>query len=326
MLFRSLFLNGAAHIQHHYLFNSAAYRGSYRNPRWYLAEGVDPVLQIYRVYDAILADCLAMAPRPRLMIATGLHQDPVDEPVFYWRLRDHAAFLRSLGCGFDAVEPRMSRDFLVRCKDAAQAAAAAARLLSGRAPDGLALFEVDNRGASLFVTLGYRYALSNTWRPTDAERRLADPQILAAMDDLSKIPPETIPLPVASRMAQPVVPQVSGIALENLGRAWRAGITVVMGTDAGNIGTLHGPSVFREMELMTRAGLTPLQVLRSATANGARAMRRERKLGALAVGKLADLVILDADPLADLGNLSRIHRVVKDGQVFRPEELLHSIR
>ena len=153
--FSTLFLNGAAHIQHHYLFNSAAYRGSYRNPRWYLAEGVDPVLQIYRVYDAILADCLAMAPRPRLMIATGLHQDPVDEPVFYWRLRDHAAFLRSLGCGFDAVEPRMSRDFLVRCKDAAQAAAAAARLLSGRAPDGLALFEVDNRGASLFVTLGY---------------------------------------------------------------------------------------------------------------------------------------------------------------------------
>ena len=179
---------------------------------------------------------------------------------------------------------------------------------------------------TLFVTLGYRYALSNTWRPTEAERRLADPQILETMDELSKIPREMIPLPVAARMAQPVVPQASGIALENLARAWRAGITVVMGTDAGNIGTLHGPSVFREMELMARAGLTPLQVLRTATANGAKAMRRERELGTLAVGKLADLVILDADPLADLGNLSRIHRVVKDGQVFGPEELLHSIR
>jgi imidazolonepropionase-like amidohydrolase len=55
-------------------------------------------------------------------------------------------------------------------------------------------------------------------------------------------------------------------------------------------------------------------------------MRRERELGTLAAGKLADLVILDADPLADVGNLSRIHRVVKDGQVFRPEELLQSIR
>ncbi|MGH8706051.1 MAG: hypothetical protein ACREUO_11635 [Burkholderiales bacterium] len=153
--FATAFFNGAAHIQHHYLFNSAAYRGPYRNPAWYLRDGVDPVLEIYRLYDAVLADCLALEPRPRVMIATGLHQDPVDEPAFYWRLRDHAAFLRAIGCDFAGVEPRMSRDFLVTCSSAAQAAATAARLGSGRAPDGLPLFEVDNRGDSLFVTLSY---------------------------------------------------------------------------------------------------------------------------------------------------------------------------
>jgi imidazolonepropionase-like amidohydrolase len=126
-------------------------------------------------------------------------------------------------------------------------------------------------------------------------------------------------------MANPTAPKVSAVELANLRKVWDAGIPVVMGTDAGNIGTLHGPSVFREMQLMTEAGLTPLQVLRSATVNGAKAMRMERDAGTLAPGKLADLVILDADPLADVQNLSRVHRVIKDGQVFVPEELMRSL-
>ena len=76
---------------------------------------------------------------------------------------------------------------------------------------------------------------------------------------------------------------------------------------------------------MTQAGLTPLQVLRSATSNGAKAMGMEREIGTLAPGKLADLIILDADPLADVTNLSKIHRVMKDGKVFVPDELIRSI-
>jgi len=98
-----------------------------------------------------------------------------------------------------------------------------------------------------------------------------------------------------------------------------------MGTDAGNIGTLHGPSVFREMQIMTQAGLTPLQVLRSATVNGAKAMGMERELGVIEPGRLADLVILNADPLADVDNLSKIDRVVKDGAVFGEDELRRSV-
>ena len=171
---------------------------------------------------------------------------------------------------------------------------------------------------TLFVTLGYRYALSNTWQPTEAERRLADPQILAAMSDLQRIPREMLPERVVKAMSQPTSPKPSAIALQNLRKVWDAGIPVVMGTDAGNIGTLHGPSVFREMEIMTQSGLSPLQVLRSATSNGAKAMGMERDIGTLAAGKLADLVILDADPLADVMNLSKIHRVIKDGKAFAP--------
>jgi len=173
--------------------------------------------------------------------------------------------------------------------------------------------------------MGYPLALSGTWQPTDAERRLADPRIVAAMDDLRTMPTNLVPRPVQQMMASPPAVQPSATALANLRAVWDAGITVVMGTDAGNIGTLHGPSVFREMEIMTKAGLTPLQVLRSATVNGAKAMGTDRQLGVIAAGRLADLVILDADPLVDVNNLSRIDRVVKDGRAFPADELRRAI-
>jgi imidazolonepropionase-like amidohydrolase len=168
---------------------------------------------------------------------------------------------------------------------------------------------------TIFVMSSYQMALSNQWVATDAERRLADPEVLGAMRDLDKIPKAKVPPRVAQLMEKPPSLAPAPAMLQNVKRVWDAGITVAMGTDAGNIGALHGPSVFREMELMVQAGLTPLQVLRSATVNGARMMGLERDAGTIAPGRLADLVVLDADPLADIGNTSRIHRVVKDGRV-----------
>jgi hypothetical protein len=108
---------------------------------------------------------------------------------------------------------------------------------------------------TLFVHEGYVYALSNTWKPTEAELRLADPQILAAMDELNRIPKDKIPERIARLMAQPPPAKVPEAAMRNLRVVWDAGIPIAMGTDAGNIGTLHGPSVFREMALMQEAGL-----------------------------------------------------------------------
>ncbi|HEY4137831.1 MAG TPA: amidohydrolase family protein, partial [Casimicrobiaceae bacterium] len=179
---------------------------------------------------------------------------------------------------------------------------------------------------TLFVLPGYQYALSNTWRPTAAELRLADPQIVAAMGDLARIPAIAIPVGVARRMAEPGSIAAPEVILRNLRTVAHAGIPIVMGTDAGNIGTLHGPSVFREMALMQQAGMTPLEVLRSATVNGAKAMRRAGELGTIAPGRLADFVLLDADPTASVDNLSRVYRVVKDGTVYDPDELIRSIQ
>jgi imidazolonepropionase-like amidohydrolase len=135
------------------------------------------------------------------------------------------------------------------------------------------------------------------------------------MSDLERIPKAKRPPGVARLMDKPPAIQTSPVILQNLRRVWDAGITVAMGTDAGNIGTLHGPSVFREMALMVEAGLTPLQVLRSATVNGAAVMGLDGQAGTIAAGRLADLVVLDADPLADIANASRVSRVVKDGRI-----------
>jgi imidazolonepropionase-like amidohydrolase len=178
---------------------------------------------------------------------------------------------------------------------------------------------------TLFVRNGYAYALSNRWQATPEEQRLADPQILAAMHDLDKMPKDKIPPRVAKLIADAAPIKAPTVSEQNLKKLWDAGIPIVMGTDAGNIGTLHGPSVFREMALMRDAGLTPVQVLRSATVNGAKAMGRD-DLGTIAPGKLADLVLLDADPLADVANLSHAERVIKDGVVYDPKVLLDSIR
>jgi imidazolonepropionase-like amidohydrolase len=93
-----------------------------------------------------------------------------------------------------------------------------------------------------------------------------------------------------------------------------AGARIVGGTDAGNVGTLHGPALHREFELMAEAGIRPTYIIVSATKNAAAVMGREKDTGTLERGKLADLVILDADPLADIRNTRRIHKVMKAGE------------
>jgi hypothetical protein len=153
--FASLFLNAGAHIQHHYMFNSAPYKGNQQNPEWYISKNYDPLLDIYSLYDKILGEMRILLPEYRLIIATGLHQDPHSETTFYWRLKDHSKFLKRIGVNFEKIEPRMSRDFLVTCKTPEQAQIAEHRLQTVRSSDGVTLFEIDNRGTDLFVTLTY---------------------------------------------------------------------------------------------------------------------------------------------------------------------------
>ncbi len=154
--FASLFLNGAAHLQHHYLFNAMPYAGPQRNPDWYMPPGRDPVFQGYRNYDDLLARLLALPRSPRIMVATGLHQNPVENPVYYWRLKHHSEFLNAVGIHHAGVQTRMSRDFLITFETQAQADHAANILQSCVDKDGKRLFdEIEKRELSIFTTLTY---------------------------------------------------------------------------------------------------------------------------------------------------------------------------
>lgn len=153
--FGTLFLNAAAHIQHHYMFNSSAYQGNQKNPDWLISADADPVLDVYNQYDRLLSELLETFPQHRLIIATGLHQDPYPKEKYYWRLVAHDRFLRMIGVVFESVQPLMSRDFLVHFGSVELAKAAAVILTRARSDGGIALFEVDNRGKSLFVMLTF---------------------------------------------------------------------------------------------------------------------------------------------------------------------------
>ena len=100
------------------------------------------------------------------------------------------------------------------------------------------------------------------------------------------------------------------VAQENLRQIDAAGGVVVLGSDQSS-----GPASHRELELMVAGGITPLQAIRIGTLNAAIFLGRERELGSIEEGKLADVVLLEADPLQDIRNAQRIELVVKDGVI-----------
>jgi imidazolonepropionase-like amidohydrolase len=164
--------------------------------------------------------------------------------------------------------------------------------------------------ATLAVEDGYHMVFAQQVELTDIEQKLGDPEVIKTWSELARIAPNEIPGGVPHIPAQPKRP----VSYENLTILESAGARIVVGTDAGNIGTLHGPAIHHEMELMVAAGLRPMDVIVAATKNGAAVMGREAELGTLQKGKLADLVILDADPLADIKNTRKIFKVMKAGQ------------
>lgn len=153
--FSTLFLNGGAHIQHHYFLNSQhCSRAGAENPPWYVKPGDDPMAEMFTVYDRIIGDYLRLESTD-MILATGLSQIPYKKPQYYWRLKNHADFLHMLGIDFSTILPRMTRDFVITFATEEATRQAEDRLRSITI-DGSELHifgEIDNRGNNLFVTL-----------------------------------------------------------------------------------------------------------------------------------------------------------------------------
>lgn len=102
-----------------------------------------------------------------------------------------------------------------------------------------------------------------------------------------------------------------------------AGVRMLAGTDTFGAGALlPGAGLLNELALLRCAGLSPLQVLQACTSTAASALGVEDSVGTLEVGKLADIVVLDADPLVDVRNTRNVRLVVKNGDVFTPSGLI----
>jgi imidazolonepropionase-like amidohydrolase len=99
------------------------------------------------------------------------------------------------------------------------------------------------------------------------------------------------------------------VANRNLKKLSDAGVTIAMGTDTGPPARFQGYFELMELEMMAKAGLTPRQVLASATRDAAKCMKLDSELGTLEPNKWADFVALDADPLSDVANIRKIDSV-----------------
>jgi len=111
------------------------------------------------------------------------------------------------------------------------------------------------------------------------------------------------------------------VMAENLRRVHAAGGTIVTATDAGNPLTLHGPSIFAEMEAMQAAGLSASDILLMSTRNGALAMGRSKDFGTLEAGKLADLLVLSEDPSTNVRAFRSMTHVMKGGRLHQQHTL-----
>ena len=103
------------------------------------------------------------------------------------------------------------------------------------------------------------------------------------------------------------------------------GIKLAAGTDAGNPAVFFGPSVHREMELMVEAGISPADVLKAATQNAAEILGKSEILGTISRGKLADILIIEGNPLENIQNTQNIWMVIKNGQILDREDLARRI-
>src|ERR1700745_1026288 len=181
---------------------------------------------------------------------------------------------------------------------------------------------------TLVVFERYGRTFSHQLNLTPEEQAWGNPEVIASLD-VTKIPQDKLPERIKNALADPKaaldrINKTYEVALPNLKKLEEAGVTIAAGTDAGNIGTIHGPALFREFQLMKQAGLTPMQILQSATANAAKLFGGEigAHIGNLENGYFADVVILNSNPLDDIKKTSEIDTVIKNGVAYPADSIL----
>jgi imidazolonepropionase-like amidohydrolase len=182
---------------------------------------------------------------------------------------------------------------------------------------------------TLVVFERYGRTFSHQLNLTPEEQKWGNPEVIATLD-VTKIPQDRLPERIKNALAKPDetlsrIKKTYDVALPNLKKLEDAGVTIAAGTDAGNVGTIHGPALFREFQLMKEAGLTPMQILQCTTANAAKLFGGETgaHIGKIEKGYFADLVVLNSNSLDDIAHASDIDTVIKNGIIYPVDSILH---
>ncbi len=156
-------------------------------------------------------------------------------------------------------------------------------------------------------------------------KRAVTPAVLEALSTETKS--RLLANHLAGRMPPEVVARLVKLEMAFERAFVQAGGTLLAGCDpTGNGAVLAGYGDQREVELLVEAGFTPLEALRIASWNGAAFLGQQDRIGSLAPGKAADLVVVKGDPSKDINDIEKVEFVVKDGLGYDPQKLAESVR
>ncbi len=155
----------------------------------------------------------------------------------------------------------------------------------------------------------------------------SNPEAIGSLTDLKHLPDSTmirlIKTSVNSKAGGARFARMDSVRMVNLKRMMDAGITIAAGTDAGNIGTQHATSFYEELQAMKASGLTNWQIIQTATINPTKILNHQDSMGSITVGKKADMVLLNANPIDSLENITDINLVINKGHVINPDTLIN---
>lgn len=186
------------------------------------------------------------------------------------------------------------------------------RFLASGAADTLVAHFLRNQTTltSTLITWQYAVTFSKDTTPSDPRTKYIRRSMRELLLRRSRIPAEDLPT------RERLLAEYGDLVV----RLNRAGVTLLAGTDIPG-GFFPGFSLHDELAALVEAGLTPIEALRAATSNPARVLGKESDFGMIAKDKIADLVLLDADPLDDIRNTRRIAAVVFGGKLYRRADL-----
>ena len=177
---------------------------------------------------------------------------------------------------------------------------------------------------TMVVPGNYYKVFGQTYKPTEEDFKYAHPGPLNTVIDLKALPDSAL----TNRYKNWVARNLKQITTEdsirriNLRKLSGGGVIIATGTDAGNIGTQHASSYYDELRAMKQSGMDNWQLLQASTINGAKSVGQELKFGSIKKGKLANMILLDKNPVDDINNLQAIDVVINKGLVHDPKTIL----